>query len=256
VLKSKQSGEIMREIKFRGRKLDEEDWLIGNLSIDGKKCFIYNNFGSVGYAVDPKTIGQFTGLVDMDGNEIYEGDILYNRIDGSIKEVMFEYGLYNGESYAIGYNEPISSNNVRVVGNIYDAAKVPKNFKEFKKLRKLYKKLSKSPEIIEQTFRVNDTIEEAKQVLTGFGLTSTCTLCAVVYEASGVKCENCVWELLEKHTPGNDGSCTLGYAKKSYIAIEDASTPEKLAKAYKDRAKLMKKVIKWIDNGMTKPFKE
>ena len=96
-----------REIKYRGLKTFQifsgemkSVWIYGFYLKRGTygdpgpqaHIFVYEN-GYEGYRVDSKTIGQFTGLVDSTGKEIYEDDIIFAE-DGRIGVVEFHNGCF------------------------------------------------------------------------------------------------------------------------------------------------------------------
>lgn len=61
----------MRQIKFRGKNQCRKEWLYGNLSQYGD-----GSFGIDGVPVETDTVGQFVGITDESGKEVFEGDIL------------------------------------------------------------------------------------------------------------------------------------------------------------------------------------
>lgn len=69
---------MQREIKFRGKRLDNGEWVIGLLvKMWGGWHIIDWDDENTAYPVHPDTIGQYTGLKDKNGNIcIFEGDII------------------------------------------------------------------------------------------------------------------------------------------------------------------------------------
>ena len=67
-----------RHIKFRGKRADNGEWVQGYFVEDGFYCIWSHNEDDflTQHLIDPDTLGQFTGLTDCNGKEIYEGDIL------------------------------------------------------------------------------------------------------------------------------------------------------------------------------------
>ena len=71
-----------RPIKFRAKRLDNGEWVYGSLiQYERVTPDIYTPETSEFIAVDAKTVGQWTGLLDRHGAEIYEHDILSVRYE-------------------------------------------------------------------------------------------------------------------------------------------------------------------------------
>ena len=59
----------MQTIKFRGKSFNTGNWVFGDLRQSGKRKFVE-------YEVNPDTVGQFVGLYDNNGKEVYEHDYI------------------------------------------------------------------------------------------------------------------------------------------------------------------------------------
>ena len=84
----------MRRIKFKAKRLDGKGWAIGDLLHSYENGAIIAPIeGGGAFSVAHSTVCQFTGENDMNGNEIYIGDIISNLETGSIIEVTWNERL-------------------------------------------------------------------------------------------------------------------------------------------------------------------
>lgn len=138
----------MRTIVFRGKRKDNSEWVYGSLirsdeyygenrkqpkyyicpfttTFEYEECYDDSN------EVVPETIGQFIGLLDNNGESIFEGDIIKVHIEtltkmwdtiGVVKCYNTSYGIaYENDQHFLAFNN--ASTNVRgyeVIGNIHD----------------------------------------------------------------------------------------------------------------------------------------
>ena len=114
----------MREYLFRGKMIANGKWSEGNLLVTKQGCCITPD-ATVYVAVDPETVGQYTGLTDKNGTKIFEGDIV--KYGDTVHNVVFEqrngtayFGLVYSTLETLSFGHYQDLKQIEVIGNIYD----------------------------------------------------------------------------------------------------------------------------------------
>ncbi len=112
----------MRDIKFRGRRLDNGEWTYGYLFMIWERAYILwgttNGVPNM-IEVDPETVGQCTELPNKNGKEIYEGDIIRCE-DGASQKVYFNDGCFLARDIGDDEEDWLIEDTDEVIGTIYD----------------------------------------------------------------------------------------------------------------------------------------
>ena len=119
----------MREILFRGKRVDNGEWETGSLLVErmntsDQQVMIADKMTGYPTLVLPETIGQYTGLTDLHGTRIFEADIV-KVYDVYCNETVVGVVEFCDGSFRI-YDKDFTSYDrwmnyeVEVIGNVYD----------------------------------------------------------------------------------------------------------------------------------------
>lgn len=125
----------MREIRFRGLRVDGGGWVYGNIiATENGQRYVFNkhfvpakSVPSVWFIeVTPESVGQFTGLQDKNGVDVYEGDIL--QYDFECNTVIYwcsessrfmDKRDFDGDSFTL-YDDFGFVIDCKIIGNIHE----------------------------------------------------------------------------------------------------------------------------------------
>jgi uncharacterized phage protein (TIGR01671 family) len=131
----------MREILFRGKRVDNGEWVYGYYENYNGGSYINlqtDRLNSGGYPIRefteviPETVGQFTGLTDKNGKRIFEGDIVKREFTlwhGETKKTReTQIGVVAYSNRECGFQvekkcnlrKPWDGDTIQVIGNIHD----------------------------------------------------------------------------------------------------------------------------------------
>ena len=111
----------MRTIKFKAKRLDNKEWTCGYFYEENDNTYIIENLQkksmlnrNIPYKVAPATVCQFTGFLDKNGKEIYEGDVLRSDL---YPFSCIEDNAYDNYYGTIGWSEEEASFYIMAVKN-------------------------------------------------------------------------------------------------------------------------------------------
>ena len=124
----------MRDILFRGKRVDNGEWVYSSFIMQDKEHKVLLSEvelfdGEMWRAVDPETVGEYTGLTDKNGTRIFEGDIIevdriYDTPQARPRRFEVEWeessGFFPLTVYGDNGDYFIDTDRCEVIGNIWD----------------------------------------------------------------------------------------------------------------------------------------
>lgn len=112
----------MREILFRGKRVDNGEWIVGKDLLQHQGRIFIQDFDNCeqAYLIKTETVGQYTGLTDKNGKKIFDGDVIKAKYEEKNGYIKWNSDNASFQVKGIPSHTLKRANELEVIGNIFD----------------------------------------------------------------------------------------------------------------------------------------
>ena len=121
----------MREILFRGKRIDNNEWVEGYLNYNStrKQYYSMDDVDTLPIPVHKESVGQYTGLTDKNGDKIFDSDVVNILTENEeVGVVTYDEGCFyvKADGFSVDFRNNINGDDLLIIGNIHDNPEILK----------------------------------------------------------------------------------------------------------------------------------